>query len=107
MEKTITEIVWTEPAKEDLRDIYDYLAQFSEEAAFRVITRILDKAAVLKDGFTEICQRELLLTHKADVYRYLVEGNYKIIYRVKGNRVIIDTVFDARQNPDKLPDKVE
>ena len=107
MEKTIEEIVWTNPAKKDLQDIYDYLAEFSEEAAFRVITRILDKAEVLKDGFPDIGQREPLLLHKPDVYRYLVQGNYKIIYRVKGNRVIVDMVFDARQNPDKLPEKVK
>jgi len=107
VEKTIKEIVWTKPAKNDLQEIYDYLAEFAEEAAFRVIMRIIDKTEVLKDGFTEIGQRELLLTHKTDVYRYLVESNYKIIYRVKGDRIIIDTVFDARRNPDKLPDKVK
>ncbi len=107
MEKTIKGILWTKPAKNDLQDIYDYLAEFDEEAAFRVVTRILDKAEILKAGFTEIGQREPLLTHKTDVYRYLVEGNYKIIYRVKGNRVIIDTVFDVRQNPDKLPGKIK
>lgn len=107
MEKTVKEIVWTKPAKTDLQEIYDYLAEFAEEAAFRVIMRIIDKTEVLKDGFTEIGQREPLLTHKTDVYRYLVERNYKINYRVKRDRVIIDTVFDARQNPDKLPDKVK
>jgi toxin ParE1/3/4 len=90
-----------------LRDIFDFLAEFSEEAAFRVITRILDKTEFLKDGFTGIGQREPLLTHKSDIYRYLVEGNYKIIYRMKGDRVIIDTVFDVRQNPNKLPGKIK
>jgi addiction module RelE/StbE family toxin len=107
VEKEIKEIVWTNPAKKDLQDIYNYLAEFSENAAFRVITKILEKTEVLKGGFPEIGQQEPLLSHKRDVYRYLVEGNYKIIYRVKGNRVIIDTVFDARQNPKKMDDKVK
>ncbi len=107
MEKEIKDIVWTNPAKRDLQDIYNYLAEFSENAAFRVITKILEKTEVLKDGFPEIGQKEPLLIHKPDVYSYLVEGNYKIIYRVKGNRVIIDTVFDARQNPKKMDDKVK
>lgn len=107
MEKNIKEIVWTKPAKNDLQDIYDYIAEFSEEAAFRVITKIVDKVEFLKDGFTEIGQREPLLSHKPDVYRYLVEGNYKIIYKVRGDRVIIDTVFDVRQNPKKMNEKVK
>ncbi|MCU0288260.1 MAG: type II toxin-antitoxin system RelE/ParE family toxin [Acidobacteria bacterium] len=81
------------------------MAEFSEEAAFGVITGILDKADVLKGGFPALGQKEPLLSHKTDVYRYLVEGNYKIIYRIKGNKVVIDTVFDVRQNPDKMAEK--
>lgn len=107
MEKKIKKIVWTFPAKRDLQDIYDYLAVFSEEAAFRVITGILDKAEVLRDGFPGIGQKEPLLSHKPDIYRYLVQGNYKIIYRVMGNRSIIDTVFDVRQNPVKMAEKIK
>jgi toxin ParE1/3/4 len=107
VEKKIKKIVWTYPAKNDLQDIYDYIAEFSEEAAFRVITGILDKAEVLKGGFPGIGQKEPLLSHKTDIYRYLVEGNYKIIYRVKRNRVIIDMVFDVRQNPDKMAEKIK
>ncbi len=35
-------------------------------------------------------------------HRYLVEGNYKIIYRVETKTVFIVRVFDARQAPEKL-----
>ena len=103
MEKGIKEIIWTNPAKEDLKNIFDYLAEFSEGSAHRVVNRILDRTdMLLKQGFSEMGQREPLLEHKSDVYRYLLEGNYKIIYRAKENRIIIDTIFDARQNPEKL-----
>ncbi|MCP4150853.1 MAG: type II toxin-antitoxin system RelE/ParE family toxin [bacterium] len=102
MENNITEIVWTYPAKKELRDIYDYLSEFSEEAAFRIVNKIMDRTDVLKNGYTEIGLKELLLENKADDYRYLLEGNYKIIYRIKSDKIIIDTVFDARQNPQKL-----
>jgi toxin ParE1/3/4 len=104
--KKIIEIIWTNPAKTDLKDIFEYLALFSEEAAYRVINKILDKAEILKDGFTEIGQVEPLLINKPDVYRYLVETNYKIIYRVKKNKVIIVSVFDVRQNPQKMEEKI-
>ena len=36
---------------------------------------------------------------------YLVNGNYKLIYRVSHNEVIINDVFDARQNPAKINDE--
>ena len=35
-------------------------------------------------------------------HRYLVEGNYKIIYRVINKDVYITDVFDCRQNPQKI-----
>ncbi len=37
-------------------------------------------------------------------YRYLVERNYKIIYSYQAERQVsyIETVFDARHNPEKL-----
>lgn len=37
-------------------------------------------------------------------YRYLVEGNYKIVYKVynEEKEILISTVFDTRQNPTKL-----
>ena len=34
--------------------------------------------------------------------RYLVEGNYKIIYRVIDKEIYITDVFDCRQNPQKI-----
>ena len=37
-------------------------------------------------------------------YRYIVIGNYKIIYRIYLNEVIINDVFDTRQDPEKMRD---
>jgi plasmid stabilization system protein ParE len=81
--KNITEILWTSTAKKDLREIFKYLVQFAEDAAFRVINKIVDKAEILRGDSPEIGQIEPLLSHKPVVYRHLVEGNYKIIYSVR------------------------
>jgi len=35
-------------------------------------------------------------------HRYLVEGNYKIIYKRVKEGVLITDVFDARQDPRKI-----
>lgn len=35
-----------------------------------------------------------------------MEGNYKIIYSIRVNKVVIHTVFDAPQNPKKMEEKV-
>ena len=35
-------------------------------------------------------------------HRFLLKGNYKIIYKVVGDIVYITDVFDCRQNPQKI-----
>ena len=35
-------------------------------------------------------------------HRYVVEGNYKIIYRIINKDIYIVDVFDCRQNPQKM-----
>ncbi|HPI71416.1 MAG TPA: type II toxin-antitoxin system RelE/ParE family toxin, partial [Tenuifilaceae bacterium] len=46
-------------------------------------------------------KEELLVEHPED-FRYLVESNYKIIYWKNGNLITIASVFDCRQNPEKI-----
>ncbi|HWZ23141.1 MAG TPA: hypothetical protein VNW06_10835 [Cytophagaceae bacterium] len=35
-------------------------------------------------------------------HRYLVEGNYKIIYKIVSETIFITGVFDTRQEPQKI-----
>lgn len=49
-----------------------------------------------------IGQVEDLLIHLKKDYRYLVSGNYKIIYLVKPESVEIINVYDTRQDPIKI-----
>jgi toxin ParE1/3/4 len=100
--KKIIEVLWTEPARNDLQNIYLFLSEVSEVIAFGIITKILDRTEILKSGFTKTGQVEPLLKNRKYKYRYLVEGNYKIIYFQKDNTVVISAVFDSRQNPEKL-----
>lgn len=38
---------------------------------------------------------------KSDQYRAIYK-HFKIVYKIKNNRVLILQIFDARQNPNKL-----
>lgn len=97
------EIVWTDPAKRDLQDIFDFLThKVSLSIAENQIIRIIKRVDLLEDGFTQIGQREPLLLKKKFEYRYLVQDKYKIIYHQKKSRVIIDMVFDTRKYPGKM-----
>lgn len=62
---------------------------------------ILAKAdKLLADPY--IGQQEEYLEHLGKGHRRLIEGNYKIIYRVQGEDIYITDIFDSRQHPSKM-----
>lgn len=98
----VTKVLWTKPAKERLREIYDY---YKEKAGKRTAKKIRDEiyssVAILSTN-PKAGAREELLKNKAQEFRYLVEGNYKIVYWVETGKVMIATIFDCRRNPLKM-----
>jgi len=89
-------------SKEDLYNIYTQLSmQFSEEKAFGVLNRIMQRVEVLT-SMPLIGQKEPLLAKLKGDYRRIIEGHYKIIYNFDSDIVFINRVFDSRQNPKKL-----
>ena len=107
MGEKIKKIFWTEPAQKDLQNIYDFYAEISVVIAERQVLRIIDAADSLISGFQKRGQRETLLENYEYEYRYLVKDNYKIIYHILPEEIIIDMVFDTRQNPEKMKRKKE
>lgn len=84
-----------------MQAIYDYYAQFSDAIALKIISGIIIKA----EGLTQhpqIGRVEELLPNREQQYRFLVEGNYKVIYVIAENYIAIHRIFDARQSPRKL-----
>jgi plasmid stabilization system protein ParE len=95
------EITWTNPAKRDLKKIFQYYKnKVSKNVADKIINSVFNTTAILKTQ--NIGVKEDLLEHLNQDHRYLVDGNYKIIYFVDNENSYITHVFDTRQNPVKL-----
>jgi len=95
-------LVWSDTAIEDLRSIYDYLYfQASKKVADKISNAIVDKTLLLEQS-PRIGQKEEMLAHLKKEIRYLIEGNYKIVYWIDDDLISIATVFDCRMNPKKL-----
>ena len=94
-------MIWSTEALVDMETIYDFLAEHSQQAAQNVIEKILSRISQI-EIFPESGATQLRLKNPDKEYRYLVEGNYKIIYKITGQQAYIATVFDTRYNPDKL-----
>ncbi|MEC5158083.1 type II toxin-antitoxin system RelE/ParE family toxin [Chryseobacterium sp. MP_3.2] len=96
------EIIWTDFAIENLKIIFDfYSAKASKKVAHNIRKQILKTKKQLI-SHPDSGQTVLHLEKLEKDYRYVLSGNYKIIYRINDAQFIISGVFDARQNPDKM-----
>lgn len=93
---------WSEIAENQLKDIFDYYAiEAGSRTAKRLINKIIKRVDILL-SYPQSGQKEELLLNRVLEYRYLIEGNYKIIYSVQDNYIVISAIFDTRQNPTKI-----
>jgi len=75
--------------------------QVSAEKVNETRDKILAKAdKLLMNPY--LGQQEEYLEHMGLSHRRVIEGNYKIIYRIEGETIVITDIFDSRQNPDKM-----
>ena len=97
-------IVWSQIAKTNLQEIYLYYKEVGGvKVAKSITTKILRKTKLLT-SHPEMGQKEKNPVISGKGFRYLVEGNYKIVYKIfyDNDEILIATVFDTRQNPLKL-----
>ena len=98
----VKKIFWTEFAINQLEQIFDYYKyKASIKVAKKISQQIVDRTINLETN-PLIGTKELLLENRKSEYRYLVEGNYKIIYFIEENYIKISSIFDCRQNPIKM-----
>ncbi len=98
----MTEVIWTNRSINDVVISALYIAKESISAADKFIDKIFSSERIFL-GEVNFEGRKHFSKNRADLdYRYYIEGNYKIIYYRKMEKVFIVTVFETRQDPDKL-----
>ena len=103
----VREIFWTDIAKLSVKIIFNYYKENVDIIiAERIKFQIFEKVKILKTH-PLIGAKEDLLSNLKNKYKYIVSGNYKIIYFTADKRIIISLVFDTRQNPQKLQDIIK
>ncbi|RTY99927.1 type II toxin-antitoxin system RelE/ParE family toxin [Flavobacterium sp. RSP49] len=96
------EVVWSENAELQLKLISDlYQFQSSKSKAKNLTKEIISSTLMLKK-FPELGTPQEVQPTRSNKYRYIVSGHYKLIYFRSNQCIIIATVFDTRQNPEKL-----
>lgn len=88
----MAQVVWDPVALDDLDEIARYIERNAPAAARRLVQRIFDRVDKLEKfpltgGFIDEDRRK--------IYRQLIQGNYRIIYRCEGDEVFIVAVYHA------------
>jgi len=87
-------------AREDLREIYRWIAQDSPRNAQRMVDRVLEVIELLASGAVEGPEVELQDGRKA---RTWPAPPYRVYYRRTEDLVYILRVYDQRRRPFVLP----
>jgi len=95
-------VIWTDFASNSLFEIYKYYKEAaSESIAQRIKFKIFSATRqLIKHPLSG--QVETNIQKLGEDHRYLVEGNYKIIYKRIKEGILITDVFDTRQDPVKI-----
>jgi len=91
---------WTENAIEHLASIYEYIALNSPTYARGMVDRITRRSSQIADS--PLSCRMVPEYHASDI-RELIEKPYRIIYRIKQDRIdVLPVIHGARLLPDEL-----
>ncbi|MEP6794314.1 MAG: type II toxin-antitoxin system RelE/ParE family toxin [Saprospiraceae bacterium] len=74
-------IVWTEISIKDLREIFEFIAEDSVRYALITSNKIYKRAQIVSSN---VHIGRMVPEFNDPLIREVIEGNYRIIYRVKG-----------------------
>jgi plasmid stabilization system protein ParE len=96
--KNISKVVWSEEAVENLKKIIQYLEEnWTETEIKKFATKLEKQISIIRsqpDSFPK--------ANHIDVRRSVLSKQTAIYYKVDQDSIRIVTVFDNRQNPEKL-----
>ena len=98
----VAKIIWSDFALKQLKKIHNFYKNEASEEIARRLTKSIVQTTIQLETNPQIGTKEPLLEDCEFEYRFLVNKNYKIIYRLDDNVVRVISVFDTRQNPNKI-----
>jgi len=95
-------VIWSDPAKEDLKKIYDYIAGDSKYYAIKVSQEFIEKSEQL----VKLPKMGRIVPEIEDSnIRELIIYSYRLIYEISPNRTEILAIIHGKQNFPEAFDK--
>jgi len=98
-------IIWSDFASQTLKEIFDYYKEIANISIARKIKSDIFSSTKTLLKHPNSGQIELSLENLNEGHRYLIESNYKIVYKQVAEGIFITDVFDCRQDPIKINDE--
>ncbi|MDR1896354.1 MAG: type II toxin-antitoxin system RelE/ParE family toxin [Prevotellaceae bacterium] len=100
------EIIWLPLAEKAIDDIFGFYAEKNVYVARKIVSDILRATERLSD-FPEMAAVEQFLQEQPKTFRSLVVKKiHKVVYYIETDRIYIADVWDCRQNPEMLTQRV-
>lgn len=98
------DIFWSDLAKGNLKEIHEFYCLIANK---KVANMLIKKLIACPEVLIDHPEMGILETHHVAIgreFRFLIEGNFKIVYKVfqKEDKILIATVFDTRRDPNKF-----
>ncbi len=87
-------VIWSPSARGDLKGIVSYIAADNPSAAIRIGQRIVGRSKQI-EKFEKSAR--IVPEYSNSSIRELIEGNYRIIFRVRQTRIEVVRVWHAAQ----------
>ena len=97
-------IIWSDFSADMLAEIFNYYKENTSYAVAKKIKTNIFKETKQLIKYPASGQIEESLKHLREEHRYLIENNYKIVYKQVNEGVLITDIFDTRQDPTKIND---
>ena len=94
------QIIWTNLAKQDLKNIFDYWKIKSEQGARHVVADIFNSPKTI-----HFANQYQLDDINPKYPRIIVRSNYKVLYKAKGNKIFIVGIVSTYQSPEFIKKK--
>ena len=92
-------VIWTNKAKQQLKEIYKFYKDISPQGAENV------KNDILKAGKEIVFAKQFEQDEIEPNFRRIIVRHYKLIYTIEKDIIAILRIFDTRQNPLKQLEK--
>lgn len=98
---------WSVKAVESLDNIYAFYAEIHPSIADRLYSQLVEEAEFLIH-FPQMAPVEQSLSDKPILFRALVVmSRYKVVYYIEEEFITIADIWDCRQDPDILREKIK